>query len=316
MSEQVFETKNHRIREQYIAAKKTEPSRFERKIDLSWSIWMFGTENLRNSLARLHRNGLTFVELKGDHQSSDTGLSADEILSTLSEFGMRVSGTCGLYSEANDLSSPDSASRENAVQYIRNEIDVLKAVNGRYLIVVPSAVGRPDAVDDKEMQRSAAALKTCGGYFAGSGIAAGIEPIRSAEVSLVNSVDEALAYIDKVGEPAIASVNADTYHMSLEESHIGEAILRLGDSLVNLHLADTNRDGLGRGMLDLDTVIMASYLVGMNEEGRFLTPEPLGPFPDPYVLSTMPCNTEVMDALVAETIRYFHAREDVVRSLV
>jgi D-psicose/D-tagatose/L-ribulose 3-epimerase len=165
------------------------------------------------------------------------------------------------------------------------------------------------------MERSAEALRECARDFNGSGVAAGIEPIRSAEVSLVNSVDDALAYIARVGESSISCVNADTYHMSLEEAHIGEAIIKLGNRLVNLHLADTNRDGLGRGMLDLDTVIMASYLVGMNREGRFLTPEPLGPFPDPYVLSTMPCDTEVMDKLVADTVQYFRERETFIRSL-
>ncbi|MDA3958290.1 sugar phosphate isomerase/epimerase [Oceanispirochaeta sp.] len=315
MSEQVFEAKNRKIREQFIFEKRKYPSRFERTIDLSWSIWMFGTEPFRVSLERLSTNGLKYVEIKGDHLSKDSGMTPEMILSELSDFNMKVSGTCGLFGEGNDLSSIDPLSRKNAIAYIRKEIEVLKAVDGRYLIVVPSAVGRPEAADSQEMERSAEALRECARDFNGSGVAAGIEPIRSAEVSLVNSVDDALAYIARVGESSISCVNADTYHMSLEEAHIGEAIIKLGNRLVNLHLADTNRDGLGRGMLDLDTVIMASYLVGMNREGRFLTPEPLGPFPDPYVLSTMPCDTEVMDKLVADTVQYFRERETFIRSL-
>lgn len=62
-------------------------------------------------------------------------------------------------------------------------------------------------------------------------------------------------------------------------------------------------------MIDFDTVIRAAYLVGMNEEGRYVTPEPLGPFPVPYVLANSPCDVPVMDKLVEDTVRYFRERE-------
>ena len=114
----------------------------------------------------------------------------------------------------------------------------------------PRAVGRPRAVDGSELARSVAALRSCGEAFAASGIRAAIEPIRAAEVSLVHSVAEAVAYIEAVGHPAIGHINADVYHMSLEEAHIGEAILAAGPRLANLHLADTNRDALGTANLD------------------------------------------------------------------
>ena len=315
MSQQIYEEKSGRIRERFLEAKKKDPQAFERKMDLSWSIWMFGTESFEESLARLSRNGLRFVELKGDHQTKESGLPPKGILRALEGFGMEVSGTCGMFGTENDLSSPSAYSRQNAVDYIRRELAVLEETGGRYLIVVPSAVGRPEAVDPYERIRSAGSLARCAGDFARSGILAALEPIRSAEVSLVNSIDDALSFLGSVGSESIAHINADTYHMSLEEPHIGEAILKAGDRLANLHLADTNRDGLGRGMLDLDTVIMAAYLIGMNREGRFLTPEPLGPVTDPYQLSNMPCDTAVMDALVSDTVSYFRQREDYVRSL-
>jgi len=85
--------------------------------------------------------------------------------------------------------------------------------------------------------------------------------------------------------------------------------------LMNLHIADSNRDAPGKGMIDIDMVIMASYLVGMNRPGRFLTFEPLGPYPDPYVLSTQPCNVDVMERLVSDSVSYFREREEIVRSL-
>jgi D-psicose/D-tagatose/L-ribulose 3-epimerase len=198
---------------------------------------------------------------------------------------------------------------QNAIDYIKRGVEFLAEVGGEYLIVVPSAVGRPDAIDGNEFIRSVNALKKCAGFFRAHGIKAAIEPIRSAEVSLTHSIDDALRLIETVGNDAIGHINADTYHMLLEESHIGEAILKAGRRLVNLHIADSNRDAPGTGMIDFDAVIRAVYLVGMNEEGRYVTPEPLGPFPVPYVLANSPCDVPVMDKLVEDTVRYFRERE-------
>lgn len=276
---------------------------------------MFGLEPLGQSLERLARNGIGHVELKGDHWTADSGLGLGETRTALAATGIKVSGACGMFSPDNDLSSPSAWSRQRAIDYIRRELDILAALEASYLIVVPSAVGRPQAVDGSELARSAAALRSCGEAFASTGIKAAVEPIRAAEVSLVHSVADAVSYIQAVGHPAIGHINGDVYHMSLEEAHIGSAILAAGSRLVNLHLADTNRDALGTGSLDLDTVIMAAYLVGMNEAGRFLTPEPLGPFPDPYVLANGPCDVPVMDELVRKTVACFREREAVVRSL-
>jgi len=312
---QNFEKKNAEIRLRYVREKRENPARFARPIDLSWSIWMFGAEPVGASLERLSKSGIRYVELKGDRWTKDSGIPAGVLREALASTGTKVSGVCGIYSAENDLSSTSAYMRQNAIDYIRREVELISELEGKYLIVVPSAVGRPEAVDSAEMARSADALRRCADDFAKANVKAAIEPIRSSEVSLVHSVADAIRYLEAVGKPAIGHINGDVYHMSLEESNIGEAILLAGDRLANLHLADTNRDALGTANLDLDTVIMAAYLAGMNQEGRFLTPEPLGPFPDPYVLSNGPCNVEVMDALVRKTVACFREREAIVRAL-
>ena len=108
------------------------------------------------------------------------------------------------------------------------------------------------------------------------------DSIRSAEVSIVHTFEDAKAYIKAVDRPGIGHINGDLYHMLVEESHIGQAILDAGEMLTNLHLADTNRCALGDGFMDIDTVIRALYLIGYNNDRCFVTPEPLGPGGDPY----------------------------------
>ncbi|MDA3811835.1 MAG: sugar phosphate isomerase/epimerase [Spirochaetaceae bacterium] len=312
---QYYETKNQLIRDSFLQMKKNHPEKMKKKISLSWSSWIFGIEDLETSVLRLKKVGLDYIELGGFHLTSDSGSDYKTVNQILSRNDMKVSGSVGFFSPENDLSSNSAFSRQNAVDYIRRELEFLSKLNADYMIIVPSAVGRPDPLDSSELHRSAEALRLCSDDFRNSGIKAAIEPIRSAEVSLVHTVSDALEYIRKVGSDDIGHINGDIYHMLLEEEHIGEAILRAGDRLVNLHLADSNRDCLGKGMMDLDTVIMASYLIGMNRDGCYLTPEPLGPYSVPYDLMNSPCNVDIMDKLVFDSVTYFREREEIVRSL-
>ena len=140
-------------------------------------------------------------------------------------------------------------------------------------------------------------------------VKAAIEPIRSAEVSFIHTVADANRYIQAVNHPGIQHINGDVYHMQSEEAHIGEAVRAAGARLINLHLADSNRSALGEGSFDVDTLIMALYLIGYNQEGRFVTPEPLGPGGDPYPAMNGRPNPSALEHLVQQTARYFRERE-------
>ena len=120
----------------------------------------------------------------------------------------------------------------------------------------------------------------------------------------------AKAYIAAVSHPGVKHINGDVYHMQAEESHIGEALVDAGDMLVNLHMADSNRTALGMGSMDLDTIIRALYLIGFNTEGRYVTPEPLGPGGDPYPAMYGKPDGKALDELVQQTARCFRERED------
>jgi sugar phosphate isomerase/epimerase len=217
-----------------------------------------------------------------------------------------------MFSADNDLSSNRAISRQAAIDYLRREIPFTKEIGGSYLLVVPGAVGRPNAYDNVEMERSADTLRTCADWFVEYGVKAAIEPIRAAETSVTHTVADAKRYIEEVGHPAVAHINGDVYHMQSEESHIGEAILEAGDRLVNLHFADSNRCALGEGSIDTCTIIRALYLLGYNQSGRFVTFEPLGPGGDPYPAMHGKPDPTKLDSLVSDSIRYFRQCEEIV----
>ena len=165
-----------------------------------------------------------------------------------------------------------------------------------------------------ELERSAETLAIHADWFFKQDVKAAIEPIRSAEVSLVHTIADAKRYIREVNHPGIAHINGDIYHMQSEESHIGEAIVDAGDQLVNLHFADSNRSALGEGSIDVCTIIRALYVIGYNQQGRFVTFEPLGPGGDPYPAMYGRPDRAKLDALVLDSIRYFRECEELVLS--
>ncbi len=307
---QNYEIKNEKIRSAFVELKKNHPERFQNRLNLSWSNWGFGIETLTDSADRLHKADIKYIELHGNHYGADLGYKIDETLKILKERDLQVSGICGMFSVDNDMSSNSAIQRQAAIDYIKREIEFTAAVGGKYILVVPGAVGRPDAYDNTEFERSVETLRLVADLFAESNIKAAIEPIRAAEVSLVRTISEAKNYIKAVNHPGVRHINGDVYHMQSEESHIGEAILSAGDYLVNLHMADSNRCALGEGSLDLDTVIMALYLIGHNTEGRFVTPEPLGPGAGPYPAMYGKPDKDSLDNLVFKTVSYFREREN------
>lgn len=282
MKKQNLDLKNEKIRLAFEKIKISNPEKLKKRLNLSWSNWGFGIESLSCSAVRLQKSDIKFIELHGNHYGPDLGYNVNETLKILAAYDIKVSGVCGMFSVDNDLSSNSAIQRQTAIDYLKREIEFTAAVGGSYILIVPGAVGRPQAYDNTEFERSVETLRIVADLFVKYNVKGAIEPIRSAEVSLIHNITEAKDYIKAVNHPGVGYINGDVYHMQVEEKHIGEALLEAGDQLINLHMADSNRCALGEGSLDLDTIIRALYIIGYNDENRFVTPEPLGPGAAPY----------------------------------
>src|SRR5690606_22812895 len=125
--------------------------------------------------------------------------------------------------------------RQRAIDYLKREIEFTAEIGGSYLLVVPAAVGRPQRYDNMEWERSVETLLSVADLFIQHNVKAAIEPIRSAETSIVHTFADALVYINRVDHPGIRYINGDVYHMQVEENHIGQTLVDYGEYLVNLH---------------------------------------------------------------------------------
>ncbi|MCL5771112.1 MAG: sugar phosphate isomerase/epimerase, partial [Actinobacteria bacterium] len=273
-------------------------------------------ESLEDSVKRLSKFGIKYIELHGNLYGKDLGYKAKEVNKILSAYGVEVSGICGMYSADNDFSSNKPLIRQNAIDYTYRNVEFGAETGAKYFLIVPAAVGRPAKYDDMEFERSVETLKIVANIFERTKIRGAIEPIRSAETSIVHTFEDAKKYISAVASPGIQHINGDVYHMLVEERHIGEAIINAKGMLTNLHMADSNRCALGEGFMDLDTIIMALYIIGYNnDDSCFLSAEPLGPGGDPYPAMYGKPDTQKLDSLVKNSIEYFNFRESELLSL-
>ena len=310
---QNFEQKNQQIDNFFLKFKHENPKKLERKLKLSWSNWGFGMEKLSDTAKRLAKAEIKYIELHGNHYGRNLGYKSNEVLSVLGDYGINVAGICGMFSVDNDLSSNRGCSRQAAIDYLFRELEFASEVKASYILIVPGAVGRPVAYDSMEFERSVETARLIADEFYRRKIKAAVEPIRSAEVSLVHTIAEAIKYIEAIDHPGVQHINGDVYHMQSEESHTPEAIIQAGDKLVNLHMADSNRCALGDGSMDLDSILKALYLIGFNENEHFVTPEPLGPGGDPYPAMYGKPDKKMLDEMVIKTAIYFRKREDYIR---
>ncbi|MEI8245697.1 MAG: sugar phosphate isomerase/epimerase [Lentisphaerota bacterium] len=309
MKKQNYELKNDKIQAAF--QKLKSQGCLKQRLNLSWSNWGFGLEPLAVSVKRLADNDIHFIELHGNHYGHDLGYKPSETRMILDDHGVACAGICGMFSRENDLSSNSGVTRQNALDYLKRTIDFAAGIKAGYVLIVPGAVGRPCKYDDVEFERSVETIRLVADEFSSRKIKAAVEPIRSSEVSIVHTISDAIKYIEAIDHPGIQHINGDVYHMQSEEAHIAEAIVKAGKRLINLHMADTNRCALGDGSMDLDTIIKALYIIGFNANGRFVTPEPLGPGGDPYPAMYGKPDKKGLNTMVQQTVSYFREREDV-----
>ena len=223
--------------------------------------WM-RPEPIQATIERLSRLGYDGLEISGEPQSFDAG----QVRSLLDENGLECWGAVTLMTGGRDLLHEDPYVRLGSVQYVKDCLSFVAALDGKIVTVVPSTVGKivPMASPEDEWRWAVDGLKECQAHAEEVGVRIGLEPLNRFETYFLNRCDQALALADAVG--GNCGVALDTFHMNIEESDLLEAIRAAGDRLVDFHVADNNRMPPGYGALDWDAI--ARELQGIAYEGH------------------------------------------------
>ena len=260
--------------------------------------WVFGGRPLAEIVSLLAASGYDAIEVMGEPERAD----ATDLAETVRSAGMSVSGTtaiCNWPTDERDLASPNADARARAVAYFRGCVDLAAAAGAPVVGLIPAAVGRLDALSsyDEEWTHAVEATRAVATYASERGVAVGVEAINRYETFLVNRIEQALAFVDEVGVPG-TGVIGDAFHMQLEETDSAAAVRAAGERLLALHLADSNRLGLGRGQLALDRIFDAAASVGFG--GPFVM-EFTAPGPNPFRADKGADAMALLDSYVRES---------------
>lgn len=219
--------------------------------------WIYGDAPLGETLARIAAAGCDGVELLGEPGAAE----ASEVRMLLARHRLQpvaLTASCKAPETRRDLAHPDPAVRADAVAYVTRCLRFAAETGVPLVQMLPSGETRlaPLAGRDDEWRWSVEAMRTAAREAERLRVRLAVEAVNRYEAYLVTSVGAALAYLDAVSSPWVG-VTLDLFHANIEEPTIAGAIRAAGSKLWHVHVADTNRESIGHGHLDLDACLAA-----------------------------------------------------------
>jgi len=186
-----------------------------------------------------------------------------------------IAAVAAFVEEGLSLSDPDRNIRKKHIEIMKRQIELASHFNA----VVPIGLVRGRIKEGFSYEATegwfAESLIECEKVAKDFNVILTLEPLNRYETNFINTLDEGIKFIKKVGLQNV-KILADTFHMNIEEVSISKAILDAKDYLFHVHFADSNRCAPGDGHLNFREIV--DSLRKINYDG-FVTMEML-PKPD------------------------------------
>jgi len=159
---------------------------------------------------------------------------------------------CGAFGPGRDLTNPDSAVRANTRAYLSRLMDLAEALEIPFIAgPMYAQVGKARQLSPDDRQRewdlAATELRTVANEAGNRGLKLAIEAINRFETDLVNTTADTIRLIRTIDHPA-AKAMIDTFHMTIEESDIGDAIRHADGDLIHVQVSENHRGVTGTGL--------------------------------------------------------------------
>ena len=118
-------------------------------------------------------------------------------------------------------------------------LDVSVGIGATHMCgILYSALGKyPNACTATGRANAVAAIKRLAKKAADtSDVVLGLEVVNRYETNLLNTAEQAMAFVNDVDEPNV-KIHLDTYHMNIEERSLEAAVVLCGDRLGYVHVA-------------------------------------------------------------------------------
>ncbi len=251
--------------------------------------WPFGQLPLAEIVQQIAALGYDGVELLGDLSR----YTAKEAKLILADHGLNL---FSLTSAKVDLAHPETAVRQQAIDYYLALLD-FAAELGHPLVGCTGSIGRtaPVSTMAEEMELLITAVSTIAQQAKARNLRLLIKPLNRYETHLIHTSKDALQLTQAVNQENVG-ILLDAFHMNIEEQDAAAAIRNVGDRLWLYHMADSNRQGIGRGHIKFGVHLWALEDIGYN---------------GPYILACQPpLNNTFPDAADStENVLITHLRE-------
>jgi D-psicose/D-tagatose/L-ribulose 3-epimerase len=233
-----------------------------RKIGIHLSYWQEEwSDDLLPLIKKAHQAGFEVAEFP---LLFPTTLDYPSLRSQLDDLGMSASCGTGL-GESNDITHPDPIVRKDGLDHLKACIIGAAQLNSPVLGGLTYAGWGvfPKEGRSERRRQCIESLREVSKMASDHGITVCLEVVNRFEGYLINTVEQALALLSEVGSIHL-KLHLDTFHMNIEEDHIGAAILGAGSQLGHLHVVENNRKIPGSGHIPWEDVKHSLNAIGYD----------------------------------------------------
>lgn len=155
---------------------------------------------------------------------------------------------------------------EQATSFLMQALDVAHQIgSGTLTGVTYSTLGYTTGTSPTEAEyaRIEQALRPVAKRAGELGMTLGLEPCNRYETHLLNTAEQSVALIERIGEPALM-IHLDTYHMNIEEKGFAQGVKNAGKHLKYIHLSESDRGVPGTGTVDFPATLAALAANGFD----------------------------------------------------
>jgi sugar phosphate isomerase/epimerase len=183
-------------------------------------------------------------------------LDASALKRLLNSHGLRLAamGTgAGWVVRRLRLTDPDAGVRQRAIEFAAGIVDLAGGFGAP--AIIGSMQGRLEDGFAREhaLDCLAEAIEQLASRAAKYGVPLLIEPLNRYETNLLNNVADTLRFLARLRSPNV-SLLCDLFHMNIEEASIPLALELAGAKIGHIHFADSNRQAVGFGHIDIAPV--------------------------------------------------------------
>ncbi len=224
-----------------------------RKIGIFYAYWMREWKaDFFPFIRRVKSLGFEILEIHGAIAVELTKEDRVRLRSEAEDAGIELTFGIGIPPHY-DVSSRDESVRKAGVAFMSDVLRAIHDLNGSMIggtvhSYWPAVFPRDLETKQPILEQSIRSMRELMPLAEDLGITLNVEVINRFEQFLLNTCEEARAYVEEIGSKN-CGILLDTFHMNIEEDSIGDAIRHAGPYLKSLHLGETNRKPPGMGRM-------------------------------------------------------------------